>query len=440
MTVPFGKEFRAKYFSKFDKDVVPVNHGSFGQTPDLIFDKYIEALTKDYAHADKYLRFSIYDTYVGAIKELATLFNCDYHNLAIVENATTAVNIILRSFPLEKGDKIVVPSTVYGGCGNTVNFIENRLGIEKLVVELNYPLSDDEIIEKYEQIFKNQKPKLAMFDVISSLPGVRFPFERMVQLCKKYLVLSLVDGAHSAGLVPIDLDELKPDFFTSNLHKWLFVPRPSAVMYVDPKHHRKIHTIPISHSYVDDSQVLSPKQEAETLIDRFVFVGSVNPAPIFTILDALKFRREICGGEEKIHDYCFDLAKKVGETISKKWNTSVLENDAGTLTNAMVNIEVPLEKAGVTLEQFDNDYDNIMQDSLRRLVFDYHTFITYFKHNNKIYVRFSCQIYNDLSDFEYASDVLLKVLKELVEREADSSVQMVPKLAKMTVSEKQTKN
>lgn len=38
--------------------------------------------------------------------------NCDYRSLVFVDNASTAVNTILRSFPFDKGDKIVIQSTV----------------------------------------------------------------------------------------------------------------------------------------------------------------------------------------------------------------------------------------------------------------------------------------------------------------------------------------
>ena len=36
-----------------------------------------------------------------------------------------------------------------------------------------------------------------------------------------------------------------------------------------------------------------------------------------------------------------------------------------------------------------------------------------FYHHGKLYARFSCQIYNELDDYDYASDVVLKVLKSL---------------------------
>lgn len=59
--------------------------------------------------------------------------------------------------------------------------------------------------------------------------------ERVVALLKEEQVLSLVDGAHAIGQVPVDLTATQPDFFLSNMHKWLFAQRGAAFLYVDPK-------------------------------------------------------------------------------------------------------------------------------------------------------------------------------------------------------------
>ena len=58
-----------------------------------------------------------------------------------MDNATTAVNTILRLYPFEKGDKIVMPTTVYESCGDTVKFLQKRIGVEPVLVEIDYPLN-----------------------------------------------------------------------------------------------------------------------------------------------------------------------------------------------------------------------------------------------------------------------------------------------------------
>lgn len=379
-------------------------------TPTPVFDDYIKAIRHDYHNPDWFIKVEIFDKYRQALKLIAGIVICDYHNLAIVDNATTGMNTILRSWPFKLGDVIVYHSTIYHACENILKFIESQHNITLIKLDLDYPMTDQQVIDAYEQAFKQYKPTMGIFDTITSMPAVRMPFESLIGLCKSYNVLSLIDGAHAIGLIPLDLGNLKPDFFTSNLHKWSFVPRGCAILYVDAEHHRKIHTLPISHSYLPSNSKVDKEHEKDWLIDRFAFIGSKNFASILSIESTLKFRNDVCGGEEEIHKYCFNLAKKVGELVSSKWNTEILDS------NTMVTIEIPLTEK--ELDTVTKNYDSILEETGKSLMLIDKTFVPFILHNGKLYARFSCQIYNDLLDYEYASDVLMKHLKLEIEKHA----------------------
>lgn len=414
--VPFGNDFRKKYFAKLDPKVVNVNHGSFGMTPDPLFESYIRYLEEQNKFPEESIRYTDRDDYLKAVKMLADekVLNCDYTNLALVENATIGVNIILRSFPFAKGDKIVITSTTYRACVNTVKFLKTRLGIEIVTIELNFPLTDKEILEKFEEAFEKEKPKLCLFDTVTSLPCVKLPFVQIAELCKKYDVLSLIDGAHGIGLVEFSLKDIKPDFFVTNLHKWYFVQRGCAILYVDPKHHTKVHPIPISFGYLDDDEVLETDElNKMRFINTFQYVGTTNRAAISTIPEAIRFRQEVCGGDQAIMKYCNDLCHQVIELFTKTvWpNTSYLTNEDESAVTSMVTIEVPLDQYAA------DDFD---RDDLRRCLLyieeqicsKHNTFIPFCIHNGKLFVRFSCQIYNEIKDYTFAAEVIQKVFKE----------------------------
>ncbi|KAK6458937.1 cysteine desulfurase selenocysteine lyase [Scheffersomyces xylosifermentans] len=409
--VPFGKQFREKYFQELDPKYPAVNHGSNGLTPTPVFQKYVEVMKRDFRNPDYFRRIEQPLLYVETLKELGKFLKSDYRNLAIVDSASTGVNTILRSYPFEQGSKIVAPNTLFEACANTLKFLRNRYNVEIIPILLEYPLSDAEIAAKYAEVFEREHPTLAIFDTVSSLPGVRFPFEKITELCKKYEVLSLIDGAHSAGLLPVNLDELQPDFYTSNLHKWMYVPCNCAVLYVKEKHHRKIHTLPIGSTYLDDNTEVSEEDENKWFVNRFSDYSTRNFASPAVIRDAIKFRKEICGGEEAIFDYCHNLAVKAGEIISEKWGTSVLENKAKTLTSTMVNVELPIHKFGIQLNTIITSLSKICNKSLE----NHGAFVPLFAHNGKLYGRFSAQVYNELSDYEKASDDLLSALESYFE-------------------------
>lgn len=417
--VPFGKPFRQKYFAKLDPNVINVNHGSFGLTPDPIFKSYMKNIEKQNLFPEKTLRFDDRNDYIKALKLVADkeLLNCDFHNLALLENATLAVNAVLRSYPFVKGDKIVIASTTYKACANTVNFLEKRIGIELIVIELNFPLTNSEILELFRREFEQNSPKLCLFDTVSSLPSIRFPFEQIIDLCREYEVLSLVDGAHGIGLVELSLEDLRPDFLITNLHKWFYIQIGCAILYVDSKHQRKIHSIPISHSYLDDDEVLESEElNNMRFINTFQFTGTTNKANIPTIEEAINFRKDICGGESVIRRYCEDLSHQVVEVFTKTiWpNTTYLDNEDDSAITAMVNIQVPIE------QYYTEDFDrNELKDCLlyleEHICFKYNTFVPFCINNEKVYARFSCQLYNDIDNYIYAGEAILKALKEFFE-------------------------
>lgn len=102
--------------------------------------------------------------------------------------------------------------------------VETVPGLEARKVGYEFPVAPGEIVGRFRDLVKEcrregLRVRLAMFETIVSCPGVRFPFERLVGVCREEGVLSLVDGAHAVGQIPLDLGELGADFFVTNLHK-----------------------------------------------------------------------------------------------------------------------------------------------------------------------------------------------------------------------------
>lgn len=398
----FGHEFKKKHFPLSDNSFNPVNHGSFGLPPQCVVDKFYQEICRDLASPDTYILKNEPSEYVDTLKAVAKFLNCSYQRLAFVDNATTAVNTVLRSYPFKKGDKIAMPTTTYGACANTVRFLEQTIGIEVVVIDLVYPLSDADVVNAFKKAFDANNVKLALFDAVVSMPAVKMPFKELVSLCKEYGVLSLIDGAHSVGLIPVDFGDFEPDYFVSNLHKWLGVPRANAVMYVDPKHFRTIQSLPIRNLYL--SLELSTEELDNLLVLKFMFTKSKCFASVATIKEALRFRSEECGGEDAIRDYCFGLAREVGGLAEEKWpGLVVIENDDNTLTTAMVTAYVPFENYSKTFDVSNGD----MLKAFLKFATDFQldtfkTYVPFATHGGKMILRFSCQVYNELSDYEYA--------------------------------------
>lgn len=407
----FGHAFRDKYFTLLEPGVLSVNHGSYGLSPTPVLDKFCEYIRQENAYPDRFFLVDLRKEYVGALELLANKYlHCDYHDLALVDNASIGVNTFLRLIQFSRGDKFVVFSTVYGACYNTLKFLEKTVGIVPVVVDISdYPWEDNEIIDKFKEAISGGAT-LALFDTVSSMPGVRLPFEELTKICRENNVISVIDGAHGIGLIDLDLGKLQPDFFVSNLHKWLYVPRGCAIMYVAPHFQGELQTFPISHSYVDADLVKPTKL---TMIEKFVFFGTKNYASLQLIKDAVAFRENECGGEANIADYCTKLSEECAIMVLYRWPFARVIANSNKLLSSPGMVSVVVDFAGMCrhygIADAKLDFANkaevtkahdfvdllLVQEFRSRLPF-------VMKPNGEILVRLSCQVYNEASDYEYA--------------------------------------
>jgi isopenicillin-N epimerase len=60
------------------------------------------------------------------------------------------------------------------------------------------------------------------------------PVERLIPELRRRGIPVLLDGAHAIGQLPLRLDALGADWYVSNMHKWAYAPRGSAMLYASP--------------------------------------------------------------------------------------------------------------------------------------------------------------------------------------------------------------
>ena len=243
------------------------------------------------------------------------------------------------------------------------------------------------------------------------------PFERLTELCRRHDVLSCIDAAHGVGHLPINLQKLDPDFFMSNCHKWLHVPRPCAVLYV-PKRNQPLlrATLPTGFDFVPLSMGFAASTSEPVFVSNFASVGTLDDTPYLCIQAALEWRKKLSWngqrGEEAIMDYTRDLARKGGQTVSSILETEILDNEEGTLTNcSLVNVCLPLSAGDLTGNDVATS-EQISQWIMKTMILEYHAAVVVIFYGGSWWVRLSAQVYLTLRDFERAG----RLLREACER------------------------
>lgn len=362
---------------------------------------------------------------------VAKFINAPVEGVTFVVNATTGVNTVFRNIKWNSDGKDVVItfSTTYEACAKVVDYLvdftEGQLSHHQ--VKLVYPMEDEEIIQLFRDTVKaieaeGKRARISMFDVVSSRPGVLFPWKQMVKVCREFGILSMVDGAQGIGMVPLDLSAVDPDFFVSNCHKWLFVPRGCAVFYTPERNqHLLPSTLATSHGYIPKhikrTTPLLPNPKS-AYIANFEFAGTLDNSAQLCVKDAIEWRERVFG-EDAIIKYLWDLNKKGIKIIAEGLSTHVMENKAGTLTNnSMGNVALPIwvDAKGNGAKEDDivlgSDVGKAFQWMMVKMKDDYKTFLTLFIHDGRFWARISAQVYIGLKDYEWVTGVL----KELCER------------------------
>ncbi|WJG35369.1 pyridoxal phosphate-dependent transferase [Fusarium oxysporum Fo47] len=431
-TSVFGSAIKKEFM--FDPEWRNLNHGSFGTYPQAVRTKFREYQDASEARPDPFIRYEypkILDENRAAV---AKLLNAPVDSVVFVSNATTGVNTVYRNMKWNEDGKDVIISfsTIYEACGKVADYYADYYN-EKVThreIELPYPLDDDEIIKKFEDAVKKiesegKRVRICTFDVVSSRPGVVFPWEEMVKTCRRLNVLSMVDGAQGVGMVKLDLSAADPDFFVSNCHKWLHVPRGCAVFYVPQRNQALIQTtLATSHGYVpklaNRITPLPPSSKSPFVIN-FEFVGTLDNSPYLCVKDAIKWREEALGGEDAILEYIWDLNKKGSELVAEKLGTTYMENSTGTMRNCgMANIALPVwtveGKEGEVVISAE-ETQTAFQWILNTLIGDYKTFVALFLHGGRFWIRTSAQVYLEIEDYEWLGGVLKEVCERVGKKE-----------------------
>ncbi|RAL10633.1 putative aminotransferase family protein (LolT) [Aspergillus homomorphus CBS 101889] len=476
---PFGAPMREHF--QLDPNYKNLNHGSFGTHPTQItqtLQTYQKAADRT---PDAFLRYTQPSALTTARTTIAAHLNCAPQDLVFVKNATTGIATILHNLlpSFSPGDTLIYFSTIYGAVENGIFSLLDRVGggvgLEVRKIEYGFPASHAEIVGLFRGMIRTiraegKRPRIAVFESVVSLPGVRFPFEALIGVCGEEGVWSCVDAAHGVGMIPLDFGRefgggggggegtegavAGVDFLTSNCHKWLYTPRSAAILYVKPALQPLLRTtLPTSWGYIPPpSQSIRPSLMASTsgqsstktpFESLFEFVATADDTPYLCVPAALDFRREVCGGETAIYAYLEELAVQAADLVAEALGTEVLGADLVSSSSssssispghqggenstrspwrrcAMNNVRLPVRVGDSSLTDKKEAQAVVPADRVpavvdwmqRRLVEDYGTFVPVFAHAGWLWVRLSAQVYLDRTDFEW----LVPVLKELVGR------------------------
>jgi isopenicillin-N epimerase len=206
-----------------DPDVVYLNHGSFGACPRPVFDAYQRWQRELEREPVDLLARRLEDELTRVRGALAAYVGAPVDDLALAPNATAALNVVLRSLRLGPGDEILTTEHEYGAVELLLKFVGERTGVRVV----RQPGEDAESI----WAGATERTRAVVMSHVTSPTALLLPVDELCHRAREAGVLSVIDGAHAPGQIPLDLGRLGADFYAGNCHKWLCSPKGAGFLY-----------------------------------------------------------------------------------------------------------------------------------------------------------------------------------------------------------------
>ena len=373
-----------------DRNCCFLNHGAFGATPLVVTAQQDEYRKRMEAQPLRFFVRELDDLIWKAKTNMAHFVGTKPENVVFQQNTTQGVNTVMHSLRPQMDDEWLLTSLNYGSCVQTFKHYAAQHNVQLNTAQIPFPLAhEDEIVEAIRAAI-TPKTKLALIDYITSATGIILPVQRIIDLLHAHGIEVLVDGAHAPGMLPLDLDAMGADYFVGNLHKWVFTPRGTAMLYVRPKKQPKIKPLQLSHYH--DKRMSTVQHWS----DQFTFLGTNDYSAYLCVSDGIAFPEQHLGISWEVlrkqnRDMTLQMRHKIGSALNLQ--PVAPESMIGSLATFILS-------ENATPPRFNYNNTAGLGDTL------FHDFgieipVFYLKNGTQQLFRIACQCYNDESQYDY---------------------------------------
>tara|TARA_R110002073_G_scaffold37866_3_gene109094 strand:+ start:127338 stop:128603 length:1266 start_codon:yes stop_codon:yes gene_type:complete len=374
-----------------------LNNGSYGCCPAVVGAAQAELrrrLEADPVHFFKYDLEFYSDDARGAIGRFV---NAPAKDLALISNGTVAVSTVLNNLDLQAGDEILISDHEYMATMNELDKLCKATGAVVVTAPVAFPAADpDQVVDSILGAATG-KTKLALLSHICSASALVLPVERIVPELRAKGIDVFLDGAHTPGQIPLDIEKLNPTWYAASCHKWLATPKGTGFIYTSPD--RQIGFKPLALS----CRVHELRADRQPFLCDFDYMGTNDYTGNLVIPVAIEhmgaqlLSSESQSGWDALYQRNHDLVIAGANIICDALGIEqrVPESMIGTMVGIPLTGEVSKGRI----------YDDSLWDAL------------YLKHNIQVPVwalpgihprvmRVSAQLYNTIEDFEKLADAI----------------------------------
>lgn len=368
-------------------EITYLNFGSFGACPKPIFNDYQKWQLLLESEPCQFIAVNGIEYLMASRQALASYINCNADDIVYVTNPTYAINIIAKSLKLNEGDEILSTNLEYGALDRTWNYYCNKSKARYIRQPIELPVkSKEEFIGQFWKGYSN-KTKAIFISQITSSTALRFPVKEICDMAKEKGLLTIVDGAHVPGHIPLNLAELNADIYTGACHKWMMTPKGCSFLYVKREFQNQFDPLAISWGY--ESAAPSHSQ----FLDYHQMQGTRDFSAFLTVPKAIEFIKE--NNWEQVATACRELArsnyKRFCDLLGSYPLCPIDDNFLGQMCSIPIKTDQP--------------------EKLQRYLFEkYKIEAPVMRQEKYVFLRYSVQAFNTQNDFDKLYDALKEII------------------------------
>lgn len=255
--------------------------------------------------------------------------------LALTGTATEGINIILNGLLLKAGDEVITSSHEHVALNVPLLNLNKLLGIVIRIFEpdLNHGANNVNLIEK----LITEKTRLIFHSHVTCTTGQVFPIAEIGKLARERNILYAVDGAQSAGTMPIDLKASNIDFFACCGHKWMLGPKRTGLLYVRKDRLADLHPTTVG-AYSDlQHDLLKGELKLRETAGKFEY-GTQNESLFRGLESAAQFLLAI--GLDRIRDHNRSLAEQFYQGLRNNPDVDILSPSEEQYRSSMITFRL----------------------------------------------------------------------------------------------------
>ena len=245
----------------------------------------------------------------------ADFLGADEEEIVLTTNTTEGIHTAINGLDIQRGDEIITTLHEHGAMSSPLHVLKDRKGLVIKKLALPTPATSRQILIDIFERAITVKTRVICLSHINYTTGLQMPLKEICEIAKHKGIITIIDGAHSIGMIDFNLHDLGCDFYACSGHKWLNGPPGTGILYIRDAKNNPCKLWPVL------TEVYSVKK-AFPISKLLQMRGQQNTPAFCAMIDAMNFQKEI--GKKRIEKRVLLLNTYLKEKIAEIWGEKYL--------------------------------------------------------------------------------------------------------------------